>query len=123
MKREILAQRIRIRREETGMTLQQVADAVGITKSTVQRYEQGAIERPRVPVVQSIAAALEVPAVWLMGESDERMDEELRFAELVRAVRVRPGLYGLLEAAQPLEERELAQLTRIARALPEQDGE
>ena len=105
------------------MTLQQVADAVGITKSTVQRYEQGAIDRPRVPVVQSIAAALEVPAAWLMGESDEQMDEEMHFAELVRALKTQPSLRSLLEAAQSLDERELAQLTRIARALPEQDGE
>ena len=60
-----LAQRLRQRRIQSGMTLQQIADAAGVTKSTVQRYEQAAIENPRPVVVQGIAAVLGVSPAWL----------------------------------------------------------
>ena len=62
--------RIKQARELKDMTLQEVADLVGIAKSTVQRYEAGLISKIKLPVIQSIAAALSVNPAWLVGKSD-----------------------------------------------------
>ena len=53
-----IGQRIRARRKELHLTLQEVADAVGIRNSTVLRYEQGTIKRLKQAVIESIADAL-----------------------------------------------------------------
>lgn len=66
--------RIKTVREEKGMTLQEVADKVGIAKSTVQRYEAGSIEKIKLPVISSIAKVLDVNPAWLIGKSDEKTD-------------------------------------------------
>ena len=39
MDQEKIAERIRLARKDAGMTLQEIATAIGVTKSTVQRYE------------------------------------------------------------------------------------
>ena len=46
-----------------------MADAVGVAVSTVQRYETGAIDKLKLPVIQSIAGALQVSPAWLLGTS------------------------------------------------------
>lgn len=68
--------RIKSAREGKGMTLQEVADKVGIAKSTVQRYEAGLIEKIKLPVVSSIAKALDVDPAWVIGKTDEPKTEK-----------------------------------------------
>lgn len=71
-----IAARIKRRREEIGLTLDEIATVVGVDKSTVMRYENGSIARPKVPVLHSIANALGVRPEWLLGESDQMEDED-----------------------------------------------
>ena len=66
-----IGQRIRARRKELHLTLQEVADAVGIRNSTVLRYEQGTIKRLKQPVIESIADALHTTPEYLMGRTEE----------------------------------------------------
>ena len=72
MDQEKIAERIRLARKDAGMTLQEIATAIGVTKSTVQRYEQGRIENVKQPVLEAMARALDVNPEWLMGRSDRR---------------------------------------------------
>ncbi len=65
-----LGNRILKRRKKLGLTLQEVADLVGVTKSTIQRYETGKIETPKLPVIQAIAKALNANPSWLIGKSE-----------------------------------------------------
>jgi transcriptional regulator with XRE-family HTH domain len=41
----MLRERLKARRLELGMTLEQVAEAIGVEKPTVQRYESGVIKK------------------------------------------------------------------------------
>lgn len=61
----------RIKKARGSMTLDDVAYKVGVAKSTIQRYENGSITRPKIPVLRSIADALNVNPDWLMCKSDE----------------------------------------------------
>lgn len=56
--RKNLGAQIKKRRRELNFTQQELADAIGIDKSTISSYENGAIELLKMPVVQMIASAL-----------------------------------------------------------------
>lgn len=65
-----MGRRIRARRKELGITQEQVAAACRITKSTVSRYEKGAIEHPHRPTVEAIAKVLHTDADYLYQQSE-----------------------------------------------------
>lgn len=67
-----IGDRIKSRRIELDMTLDEVATQVGVSKSTIQRYENGLIGRIKLPVIESIADALWISPDWLVGTSKER---------------------------------------------------
>ena len=61
--------RIKARREQLGLTLDDVAQRIGITKGTVSRYENGVIARLKVPVLESIARVLDMEPEDLIDPS------------------------------------------------------
>ncbi len=65
-----IGNRIRHARDLRAATLDDIAQKVGVTKSTVQRYENGKINNIKIPVVESIATALGVNPAWIIGKSD-----------------------------------------------------
>lgn len=56
------------RRTEKNMTQKDIADRVKITLSTISRYESGKILSPKIPVLDSIAKALDMSPLELYGE-------------------------------------------------------
>jgi len=56
------------RRHEMGLTLEEIGNIVGVTKSTVQRYEAGLITSPKQAVLESIARALNLNPELLTGK-------------------------------------------------------
>lgn len=65
-----IGNRIKYVRDLRGATLDDIAKKVGVTKSTIQRYENGKINTIKIPVVESIAMALNVNPSWIVGKSD-----------------------------------------------------
>ena len=59
--------RMKQRREELGMSYQALSDKVGISKSTLQRYETGSIKNMPVDKLEEISDALRVSPAYLMG--------------------------------------------------------
>lgn len=68
--------RMRQRRKELGLTLQNIADEIGVQNSTILRYEKGSFEKIKLPVIEAIAEALHVNPEWLIGETDDPIDYE-----------------------------------------------
>lgn len=64
------------KRKELKLTLDDVASEVKVAKSTIQRYEAGKIETPKIPVVREIAKALGVSSKWLLGNDEKTVDEQ-----------------------------------------------
>lgn len=62
----IAEQRIRL-----GLTMDEIAQRIGVAKSTIQRYEKGQIKKIKLPVIESIATALRVNPDWLIGNTDD----------------------------------------------------
>lgn len=97
---EILAARLKSARKLRKKTLEDVAQAVGLNKSTIQRYETCKIANPKMPIVRAMAEYLAVNPLWLTGE-DEQMDPYNNEDELQRylyLLETRPELRALLKS-------------------------
>ena len=66
-----IGNRIKYARGLRDVTLDDIAKKVGVAKSTIQRYETGKITAIKIPVVESIALALNVNPAWIVGKSEE----------------------------------------------------
>lgn len=65
-----IGQRIKQRRLEMEMSVEQLAEALGKNRATVYRYENGDIENLPTPVLEPIAKALCTTPAYLMGYED-----------------------------------------------------
>lgn len=103
--------RIRRLREEQGLTLQQVAQKVGIDKSTVLRYENNTIATVKQPVIAAIAAALSTSVDYLLCRTNDASPEL-------------PGLddftYALYNETRPLTRENREKLLEMARFFRQQ---
>ena len=98
MENREIGKRMKLAREQSGLTLQAVADRVGVAASTVQRYEAGGIEKLKLPVLNAIADVLGVDPGWLTGSETACAPAD--------------------NVAQTGEERKLLMLCRRAEQLP-----
>ena len=62
-----MSQRIKELRKEKGLTLEQVADIVGVGKSTVRKWETGMIANMKRDKIANLAKALDTTPAYLMG--------------------------------------------------------
>lgn len=67
---KIIGERIEQRRKQLGLTLEDIAQEIGVAKSTVQRYEKGTIDRIKLPVIEAIARVIAVNPAWICGKTD-----------------------------------------------------
>ena len=62
---------IKKRRQELGLTLEDVAEALGVAKSTVLRYETKAINNMGIDKIEALSAVLKCTPAYLMGWVDD----------------------------------------------------
>lgn len=68
---------IRNRRIELGLTMKQVADAVGVSEGTISKWESGNIGSMRLDKGLAISRVLSIDPRTLMGQSKEEYEAEL----------------------------------------------
>jgi transcriptional regulator with XRE-family HTH domain len=78
---EGMAQRIKTLRQEKGLTLEQVAEVVGVGRSTVRKWETGMIANMRRDKIADLAKALGTTPAYLMGWKEEDAKKELSPSE------------------------------------------
>ena len=67
MEKESIGELLRKRRNELSLTQRQVANQVGVTEATVSRWESGDIDNMRRDKIASLANALKVSPLLIMG--------------------------------------------------------
>ena len=67
------------------MSLDELAEASGVTRVTINNIELGKIPNPGIITIVQISQALETPIGMIVGE-EKMSDEDLRAMEAVRAV-------------------------------------
>ena len=65
-----IGERIKERREELGLTLEEVGTFINVTKATVQRYESGEIDIKRTIAIK-LSVILQTTPGYIMGWSDD----------------------------------------------------
>lgn len=83
------------RRKELGLTMEDVAKEVGVSKATVKRWESGEIANIRRDKIAILAKALHTTPAYLMGWVDnDTSDIELSVheKELILAYRNQPAM-------------------------------
>ena len=68
---EEIAKRIKQRRIELGLSLQDISSDLGVSKSTLQRYESGKIRSIPLQQLEPLAKALHTSPDWLLGWTDD----------------------------------------------------
>ncbi len=66
-KHDMIAERLKKRRIELKLSLQDVADSTGLSKSTLQRYEMGHTDKIPLDKLECLSNALKVTPMYLMG--------------------------------------------------------
>ena len=69
--RKLIGSRVKQRRTELNLTQPYIAEKMGVTASTIQRYEAGTIDNTKKMVLEGLSEALHVSVEWLRGETDE----------------------------------------------------
>ena len=98
---------IRHFRRNKGWTQEQLANAVGVKRAVISKYESGMVS-PSYNMVQKIAAALDIPVTELVGDEGRVIDEKMLDEELDRAF-----FYKLDEHLAGLTTREKDPLYRL----------
>ena len=72
---ESMAQKIKDLRQRRGMTLEQVANIVGVGKSTVRKWETGMIANMKRDKIAALAQALGTTPAYLMGWEEDKEEK------------------------------------------------
>ena len=97
---------LKARRKDLGLTLAQIADEMGVSEATVQRWESGNIKSIRHNKVVKLAQLLDVSPAQLMGWDIEPNKEESILDKTLRRLLVnateedKQALIFLLERLQ-----------------------
>lgn len=70
-----LGERLKIKRMEKNMTLEELGKKTNVSRATIQRYESGVISNIPSDKIELLADALEVSPAYLMGWEDEKEPE------------------------------------------------
>lgn len=78
---------LKMRRKELSLTLKEIADRMGVTEATVQRWESGNIKNLRHERITKLAEILDTTPAYLMGwdelpDKAEQSEEEAENEEL-----------------------------------------
>lgn len=71
----VMSEKIKSRREELDLTLEEVGDYIGVSKATVQRYESGEIKNLKLKTIEKLAEILKVSPAYLMGWEEKKMNQ------------------------------------------------
>ena len=99
-----ICEKLVVLRKRSGLTQQKAADGIGITRSTLNGYEQG-IRKPKIEAARKIAEFYGVPVDYLLGYSEEYEE------------RYSPQTQVLLQTLKGATEEEIAQAIKIIEAL------
>ncbi|MBE7010852.1 MAG: LexA family transcriptional regulator [Ruminococcaceae bacterium] len=71
MEKTKTGERIKKKREESGLSLQDIAEKLAVNRSSVMRWENGETNRIKLPVIEKLAKILKTTPKYLMGYEDE----------------------------------------------------
>ena len=87
-----MGKRIAQKRKEKGMTMEQLASALDIQASAVNKYEKGLVENIKRTTILRMAQIFECDPAWLMGFEASKKDIPQYVPEIQEFVNILPKL-------------------------------
>ena len=106
-----IGDRIKYYREQAGMTMEQLAQAIGVQNSAINKYEKGVVSNIPINRIRQIADALGIDARLLLDFLDEESKDVDEWREELRS---NPDLRMLLSASSKLNEEDIKYLIQLA---------
>ena len=114
-----LGEKIRKRRMELNMTMDDLGQAVGVQRSAINKYEKGIITDLKRSTIQALARALDVSPVYLLDD-DPADDDQAR----LEALHQDPRLGLLFDRTRKMKPEDVEFMLQFAdRILKERDGD
>lgn len=112
--------RIKLTRTQLGLSLQQLADRVGVTRKSLENWENDRSE-PRGVKVMKLAGVLQVPMIWLLtGDNPPAQDPNPATLETARIVQKLNRAVAMQRDLAALLIEVSADVTRLQRELDEE---
>lgn len=111
-----MARKIKELRKEKGLTLEQVANIVGVGKSTVRKWETGMIANMRRDKIAALARALGTTPVYLMGWEEEQKKNDIQ-ADIILRMRSDEVFMSAVESLYNLDEEKLQSINAMLHTL------
>ena len=113
------------RRKELGLTMEDVAKKVGVSKSTVKKWESGYIKNMRRDKMALLADALQISPMDLLGEDVE--DSQSYYADpevaaLAEELRTNPNRRILFDATKNLSKDDIDIVLNLINGLKAKEG-
>ncbi|WP_446787578.1 helix-turn-helix domain-containing protein [Macellibacteroides fermentans] len=123
-----IGKRIKEARESAKLTLDEIADRVGVASSTIQRYETGYIKKIKLPIINSISEALQVDPMWILGKSPKDSSKKYflneEAASLAQEIYENPELRILFDTTRKVDPEDLRLITKmVSKMVKEENGE
>ena len=116
-----IANKIKSRRLELGLTLEDVAQAVGVGRSTVRKWETGMIKNMGRDKIAALAKVLQISPVDLVPAAESIRTED---EERLEALHQNPALGLLFDRSRKMSHDDVEFMLQMAdRILKERDGE
>lgn len=111
------------RRLELGLTIKQIADAVGVSEGTVSRWESGKINNMKRDKIYALSKVLSIDPLTIMGrDDDEKLQQEKYYLDPETARRAQklfddPYIHALFDAAKNSKPEDLQMAADLLKRL------
>lgn len=124
-----IANKIKARRLELGLTLEEVGQAVGVGKSTVRKWENGMIKNMGRDKIAALASVLQIPAVELVPGDAKISEHQKQYADSadldrLEALHQNPRLGLLFDHSSKMKPEDVDFMIQMAeRIIKERDAD
>lgn len=124
---------IKKRREELGLTLEQVGDFVGVGKSTVRKWESGLIKNMRRDKLSKLADILNLSPLDLMKDDNssqwgddeaniEYLQDKPELLDLYNEIRSKDEIFILFDKVKDLEPEDVESVLSVVNTIRKAKG-
>lgn len=92
----LMAQRIKQRREQLGMTQEELAELLGLQKSAIAKYEKGRVINIKRSTIANMAEIFHCNPSYIMGWDEETLDE-IRYDLMADSEAQQEKIYELMK--------------------------
>lgn len=93
---------IHSKRKELNLTLEEVGKAVGVSKSTVKKWETGYISNMKRDKISLLANVLQIDPAKLIDNTNNNSDIEKKYSNIIPVKKIKLPLLGEIACGKPI---------------------